>query len=130
MKNSFGELFKILRLKAGFSSLSEFGRALAEKGFIFEESIFSRWQKGNRIPRDRNFLLTLIKIFIEKGSIVSIREANIFLEIAGQGYLTEPELRKVTEFFATFEKLPSPRKTVEFLTKIGKSKNILRSGWV
>lgn len=130
MENNFGELFKRLRLKSGFSSLSEFGKALADEGFIFEPSIFSRWQKGNRIPRDRNLLLTLIRIFIKNGGIASVKEANRFLEAADQGYLTDPELRKIAEFFSILGKLPSPRKTLDFLAKIGKSKKILRSGWV
>lgn len=130
MKNSFGELFKTLRLKSGFSSLSEFGKAMTDEGFTFEDSSFSRWQKGNRIPKDRKFLLILIKIFIQRGSITSIKEANMFLATADQGYLTEPELQKITRFFNVPIKLHSPKKTIEFLTKIAKSKKILRSGWI
>ena len=34
----------------------------------------------------------MIKIFMEKGSIVSLKEANMFLESAGQGYLTDSEV--------------------------------------
>lgn len=130
MENNFAELFKKFRLKSGFSSLSEFGKALAEEGFIFEDSIFSRWQKGNRMPKDRNLLLTLIRIFMKREGIASIKEANLFLATAGEGYLTEPELQKITKPLLVSTKAHSPRKTIEFLTKIGKSKKILRHGWV
>lgn len=130
MENNFGELFKKIRLKSGFSSLSEFGKALAEEGFIFEDSIFSRWQKGNRMPKDRNLLLALIRIFMKREGIASIKEANLFLATAGEGYLTEPELQKITKSLVGGTKPHSPRKTIEFLIKIGKSKKILRYGWV
>lgn len=130
MKISFAEFFKTFRLKSGFSSLSEFGKALTEEGFMFEDSIFSRWQKGNRIPKDRNLLLALIQIFIKRGSITSIKEVDIFLDAAGQGYLTESEMQKITKSFIVSVKLHSPKKTIEFLSKIGKSKKIVRSGWI
>jgi len=130
MQNNFGERFKIFRLKSGLSSLSEFNKALTEEGFIFEDSIFSRWQKGNRIPKDRKLILTVIKIFIKKGSITSVKEVNNFLDSANQGYLTELELQTITKFFIVPIKLHSPKKTIEFLAKIGKSKNIARSGWI
>lgn len=130
MKNSFGELFKILRLKSGFSSLSEFGKTLAREGIVLEDSIFSRWQKGNRMPKDRNLLLILITIFIKGESITSIKQANAFLDSADQGYLTELELQKINNFFIEPIKLPPPKKTIEFIMKIGKSKKIARSGWI
>lgn len=130
MKNSFGELFKTFRLKSGFSSLSEFGKALAIEGVVLEDSIFSRWQKGNRIPKDRNLLLIIVTVFIKKESIISIKQANALLDSADQGYLTEPELQKINNFFIKPIKLPPPKKTIEFIMKIGKSKKIARSGWI
>lgn len=128
--NKFGSLFKKYRLRAEFSTLSELGRALADEGFIFEDSIFSRWQKGNRMPTSRNLLLTMIRIFAQKGSLTSLSEANIFLESAGQRYLTEPELKEITKASTFSMKLPSSRKVIDFLILIGRSKSILRSGWI
>lgn len=90
----FHILFKRLRLKAEFSTLSELGSALAEKGLIYEDSIFSHWQKGTRFPH-RGALLCLIQIFTEKQSLNSIHEANQFLETAGEGYLTKDELETI-----------------------------------
>lgn len=88
----FKELFKKARLRAGFATLSEFGKKLGEEGLIFEDSLFSRWQNGTRIPKDRKTLLKVLKVFIDNSGINSLKEANGFLESAGQGYLTPSEL--------------------------------------
>ena len=87
----FAELFKRYRLKAEFASLSSLADAFAEKGYFYDLSIISRWQKGEKIPSKRIVLVTLIGLFIERGSIVSIAQANEFLESAGHGYLTTKE---------------------------------------
>ena len=93
-KSKFSELFKKYRLKAEFSTLSELGMALAEKGLIYEDSIFSHWQKGDRLP-SRVTLIKLLEIFSERQSIKSSQEANEFLDSAGQGYLTKEEVKKL-----------------------------------
>lgn len=90
--NTFAKLFKKYRLRAEFETISSFSDALAEKGYFYEESIFSHWQKGTRVPNNRDLLLNLIKIFIERDAIRNVNEANALLESAQQGYLTEKEL--------------------------------------
>jgi tetratricopeptide (TPR) repeat protein len=95
MEHSFSELFKKYRLRAEFEKLSELGNALSDKGLRYENSLFSHWQKGNRIPTNRNLLLQLIEIFIERGAMTSLQEANEFLESAHQGYLTQKELEQL-----------------------------------
>lgn len=95
MTSSFQILFKKYRLKAEFSTLSQLGLALAEKGLIYEDSIFSHWQKGTRIPQSRNILLKLLEIFVDRKAIITIEQANDFLSSAGQGYLSEKELQKI-----------------------------------
>lgn len=127
---SFRSLFRRFRLKSQFSTLSEFGKALVDKGFVYEDSILSRWQQGTRIPSNRNLLLTMIEIFFERGGITSLREVNIFLESVRQGYLTEEELQNKFKSKIFFSKKHSPQKIVRFLTMVGRSKKILRSGWV
>lgn len=127
--NSFSTLFKKFRLKAGFATLSEFGKTLAEEGYVFEDSIFSHWQKGTRTPKKRSVLLALIKIFIDRVSITSLGEANLLLESAGQGYLTKLELQAITESKLESVLLPPPAKIIDFIYRIGYSKKILRSGW-
>lgn len=91
----FGQLFTKFRLKAEFLTLAEFGKALAEEGLLYEDSIFSRWQKGNRIPRDRRVLLTIIKVFIKRKGIYTVSDANLLLESAMQGYLTASEEKEL-----------------------------------
>lgn len=128
--HSFGKLFKKFRLKAEFYTLSEFAEALALEGFVYEDSIFSHWQKNNRIPKSRNLILTIIKIFINKGGITSIKEANLLLESAKQGDLMDLEVEYVTSSFDSLPKPSSAKKMVKFASMIGRSKRILRSGWV
>ena len=127
---TFGELFKKARLRAGFATISEFGKALTDHGLIFEDSLFSRWQNGSRVPKDRGTLLKILKVFIDNSGINSLRETNTFLESAGQGHLTESELTTLTKSSKHFTKLPSSKKIIKFLTMTGKSKKILRLGWV
>lgn len=92
MTQSFSQLFKKYRLKAEFSTLSELGNALASKGLIYEDSIFSHWQKGTRIPQSRNILIKLIEIFVEHEVMTTVAQANEFLCSAQLGYLTEEEI--------------------------------------
>lgn len=128
---NFGKLFRKFRLKAEFSSLHEFGQALADEGFIYEDSSLSRWQNGSRIPTDRKLLTTIIKILINKNGISSLREANILLESADQGYLTENEIQNISKRFLTFPSSPQfANKMVDFMADIGKSKRLYRTGWV
>ncbi len=94
----FAVLFKKYRLRSEFETLSQFGDALSENGAVFENSIFSHWQKGDRTPKDRSLLIMILKIFIERGGITSLKEVNDFLEAAGHGYLTDTEIRKIKFF--------------------------------
>jgi hypothetical protein len=98
-RSSFGELFKKYRLKSELAKLSDLGNALAEKGFIYEDSIFSHWQKGTRVPQNRGILIKLVEIFSEKGAIKTINQANEFLASAGQGYFSEDEIYKISAKF-------------------------------
>lgn len=93
--NRFKQLFKKYRLRAEFSTLSELGNALAEKGLIYEDSIFSHWQRGTRVPQNRKVLLKLIEVFTEKEAIVSFNQANELMSSANLGYLTKEETKKL-----------------------------------
>lgn len=126
----FKYLFKRARLRSGFLTLSEFGKALADEGFVFEDSLFSRWQNGSRRPKDRKLLLALIKIFIKKGGITTLKETNDLLVSAGQGYLTDYEQENISSGIISLSKPILSKKIVDFAFLIGKSKQILRSGWV
>ncbi len=63
-KVAFSNLFKKFRLRSGFATLSEFADALAQEGFVYEDSIFSHWQKGDRIPKERGLLIGLLNVFM------------------------------------------------------------------
>ncbi len=132
MRNSstFGKLFKKFRLKSEFSSLSEFSKVLAEEGLIYEDSALSRWQSGNRIPSSRSLLIALIKIFVNRKGIISLREANLLLESAGQGYLTESEIENLSSRFVPAGRFRLAQEMVDFISVVGKPKRIPRTGWV
>ncbi len=88
---SFADLFRKYKVKAGLKTLSHLGEEFEKQGLLFENSIFSHWQRGSRIPTNRNTLLALIRIFIKRKAIKTITEINIFLESSGHGYLTRTE---------------------------------------
>ena len=50
---TFAQLFKKYRLRSEIETLSEFGDLLAEEGIVYETSLFTRWQNGERVPKDR-----------------------------------------------------------------------------
>lgn len=129
---TFGGLFKKFRLKSGFTTLREFGDALAEKGFLFEDSLFSHWQKNTRIPKNRKILLAIVEIFLEKGGISSVRDVNIFLESVDQGSLTEKESTNLAQknYNSLVGLNSSPKKILEFLLSTTQSKKLVRTGWV
>ena len=126
---TFGKLFKKYRLKSEFPTLSQFGNALAQEGFIYEDSLYSHWQKNARIPKDRKLLLTLIKIFIKKGGMTTINDVDCFLSSAGQGYLTNQEKIYILGLFNVSTKAVSPDATLVFLNSTVQSKKIMRTGW-
>lgn len=80
----FARLFKRYRLRSEIETLSEFGDLLAEEGYIYEDSLFTRWQTGQRLPTSRKLIFTIIEIFVKKGGLREIYEANKFLEAANQ----------------------------------------------
>jgi hypothetical protein len=88
---TFSQLFKLYRLRSGFGTLSEVSDALVEKGYNYDLSMYSHWQKGTRIPTNRHLLLKVIEIFIEKEAIRTISSANDLLASTGLGYLTKEE---------------------------------------
>jgi len=88
---TFADLFKKYRLKSEFETLCQFGKALAEEGIVYDDSIFTRWQNGARTPKDRTLLLTVLKIFVHRGGITTLDQANELISSTGLGYLTNQE---------------------------------------
>lgn len=129
-QSDFGSLFKKFRLRSGFATLRGFGDVLSEKGFLFEDSLFSHWQKNTRVPKNRRLLLTIVEIFLEKGGITSIRDVNLFLESVSQRSLTEQETTYFSEHKPKlFSLLNCEKKVFDFISSTSKSKKIIRAGW-
>lgn len=62
--DSFASLFKKYRLRSEIETLSQFGDLLAQEGLVYENSLFTHWQKGDRVPKDRKVVLKTIVIFV------------------------------------------------------------------
>lgn len=88
---SFSILFKEYRKRTRLTSLDRFGDALADTGLVFDNSTFSNWQRGTRIPRDRRTLIGILRTLYRHHGIRSPQEANVLLEAAGSGYLSPKE---------------------------------------
>ncbi len=88
---TFAELFKKYRLRAQITTLAEFANLLAEEGMVYENSLFSRWQSGDRTPKDRKTLLSVIRVFAKQGGIRNQQQANELLQSASQYPLTQLE---------------------------------------
>lgn len=110
----FGLLFKKFRLRSEFQTLTEIGKSLSEFGLIYEDSTFSRWEGGNRIPKNREILLKIIELFINRGGIKDVQELNLFLESAGQGYITKTELNTFPRLLTETKPFQAPRETPYF----------------
>ncbi|HSX08893.1 MAG TPA: NB-ARC domain-containing protein [Candidatus Saccharimonadales bacterium] len=121
---TFAQLFKKYRLRAEFDTFASFSDALAKEGYFYEESIFSHWQKGTRLPTNRQLLLKIIEIFVERESIKTVDEANELLASAGLGYLTNAEKEK--QSFKFFDTVPFlvPHELTDFIGRERIIKNI------
>ncbi|MBI4130185.1 tetratricopeptide repeat protein [Candidatus Roizmanbacteria bacterium] len=91
----FAELFWHLRTRSGFRSIREFSFALADYGIVFDESTYTRWQRGDRIPQLRSTLIAIIRCFIDHNSIQTLEDANAFLQLAGYGWLSDKEQKEL-----------------------------------
>ncbi|CAN5152626.1 hypothetical protein BH09PAT2_BH09PAT2_00980 [soil metagenome] len=112
-EQSFGALFKKHRLRSEIETLSEFGDLLAQEGLQYETSLFTRWQNGERVPRDRRVLLTIIRLFIKLDGIQNIHEIDSLLESTNQKPLSIEEKYQLSYLFS-----PSSIDTLPNLTKI------------
>lgn len=98
--HEFTRLFNEYRLKSQIETASQFGEHLAEFGYAYEDSIFSKWKRGTRIPRNRDLLKAIITIFVKKRAISSTEEANELLRVLNHRDLTEEEIDKIFTFCA------------------------------
>lgn len=113
-KHGFGDLFRKFRLRAQFKTLTMLGDSLQQHGFFQEDSTFSRWENGSRIPRNRNLLIGIVNLFVSHGGIENIDEANKFLETAGQGFLTKAEESDIWKNRISEKPFQAPREITYF----------------
>lgn len=101
---TFAKLFKKYRLRSEIETLSQFGDLLAQEGLVYENSLFTHWQKGDRVPKDRKILLAVISIFIKRKGMHSLVEANSLLSSVQMRDLNEleaDELKKLSKQMKT-----------------------------
>jgi hypothetical protein len=92
---TFSELFNLYRLKSGLDTYAKLGQALADEGFVYEDTIFSKWKSGDRAPRDRDVVKALLKVFIKQEAINSIEEADRVLWSLNLRGLDADEIRSL-----------------------------------
>jgi energy-coupling factor transporter ATP-binding protein EcfA2 len=93
--NDFTTLFNEYRLKSQIETSSQFGEQLAEVGYAFEDSIFSKWKRGTRVPKNRDLLKAIITVFVKKRAITSLEQANELLRVLNHRDLTKEEADKI-----------------------------------
>ncbi len=130
----FAELFKKYRLRSEIESLEVFGDLLSNEGLVYETSLFTRWQRGDRIPSDRRTLLAIITVFARRMGITT-DAANRLLEAAGQGYLTESEKESLPKllgdysFSAPFSSVGELLKNHRLRKDLSREELALSAGW-
>ncbi len=125
-KDAFGNLFKKFRLRSGIATLSDFADALAQEGLVYEPSLFSHWQKGDRIPKDRDLLIAVLSVFIKRKGISNIDEANELLAAVNQRDLNKQELTLFSNNL--FERIPFTV-PAESLCFIGRERYLKEISW-
>lgn len=95
----FATLFKKYRLRSEIETLAEFGDLLAQEGIVYESSIFTKWQKGERVPSDRKIVLSIIRLFIKMGGIQTLEDSNNLLGSINQKNLDKIELNELGKYF-------------------------------
>lgn len=112
----FASLFKKYRLRSEIETLAEFGDLLAQEGIVYENSLFTRWQKGERVPSDRKVMISILKVFVKRGGIHSRHELNQLFESSGLGYLTDYEINNFP-FIPDSTPFLVPRKLDHFIER-------------
>lgn len=87
----FADLLRSYRYLSGLSTLQDLSDALNDEGIFLGISELSRWQTGKRQPKDRQVILTILKVFIKANAVTSTHQADVLCEAAGMGCLTTQE---------------------------------------
>jgi len=124
---AFGKLFREYRKKAGYSTLGHFADALAQAGYTYEDSIFSHWQAGRKIPQDRKLLVAVLKLFVQRGAIKKLDDLNRLMEYSGNGFLTTTEILEIGTGVMTKEIFQVPRRIKHFTGREQQLKKITQS---
>jgi hypothetical protein len=106
----FANLFKKYRLRSGIKTLIDFADILSKEKFIYDVSLFAKWQSGERVPRDRNLILKIIEVFVKEGGITSLDQANEILQAVQAPNLTLEESKLINPLLKTKQNktLPPP----------------------
>lgn len=92
---TFAEFFKQFRLQSSIPSLVDLSNKLIDENIYYDYSIYSKWQSGQRVPTDRNTILSIIKVFIKNSGINTIKQANDLLRSLNQKDLDEFEIEAI-----------------------------------
>jgi tetratricopeptide (TPR) repeat protein len=119
----FGKAFRKFRLRSGIKSLIDFSELLAEERYVYDVSLFAKWQSGDRVPRDRSLLLAIITVFLKESGITTLEEVDYFLESAGASGLSIAE----SEILAMYLKSPSNKTLPPMPQVFVRNQNLLKT---
>ncbi|MBE7472266.1 MAG: Ig-like domain-containing protein [Anaerolineales bacterium] len=93
----WGEMLREFRLKSGCKNRTELSDKLAELGLDDDISPtdIGRYETGERVPKNRYRHMELIRGLVKLGGIKTFEEANKWLALGGQGYLTQEEIKNI-----------------------------------
>ncbi len=126
VNNEFARLFKKYRLYSEIESLKEFGDILAAEGIIYENTIFTRWQKGQRYPHNRDVIIKIIEVFSKRGGIRTFEEANLLLESVKMRDLSDSERSNIQTYFSPLNIASLPEEPATF---IGRDSILKEASW-
>lgn len=113
MPEHWGEQLRTFRTKAGYETLSQFAAALEEADLPYlDVTTLSRYENNpQRIPRQRDRHLRLLKVLVAKGGIANAEEANAWLSAGQMGHLTPQEQQALFPEKEQEEVVESPPET-------------------
>lgn len=115
INTEFARLFKKYRLRSEIETLRQFADLMAAEGVVYDTTIYTRWQKGERVPHQRFAVMKMLEIFTKRGGIKNTMEANALLESLQLRDMSEDEKIKFQNLIGYTDNAVLPKDTNVFV---------------
>jgi len=88
---TFGELLREARIRAQFESYTQLAKHLREQELSYSDEAVGHWERGDRAPQDRQVVLKLCQILVDRGGILTLSGVEAFLTALGWDTLSLDE---------------------------------------